>query len=467
MKWLALSIVGGMVGACGATPNPLSCLDGSCTDPRFPYCDVEGLIDEPASCISVECTPGEVIGCREDLAITCNSAGNYFDLVNCPDGCETPGGCKAQEQIECTTDAECDNPTPICSATMTCRRCELDVECESGVCDVDTGACAAISEVVYASPSGSESATCAMADPCSLPHAISVATSNPLRPWVRLSQGNYNRQIQSNSGTARIVGPHSAMILGQTSLTTVNVGVGGKVSIRGVSIDLTIAGAFCGGVGTSGPFMDGGELHLRDVVITSTDNNIYMMNGCIGSIRNSQFVTTNGSINLAFTSGRPTPQVIIDRFDLQSVSGSTSGLHLCSGCRSTVTNSKFEHAFVALADMTWFAFNSVYGFYVSANGARVENNIVLATGQTDSLYCMNNCTSRSNLVFPQMTTVPGTTVMDPQFVDAPNHDLHLKATSPAVNAAMPQPDLTTDHDFDGVSRPQGPALDIGAFERLP
>ena len=65
----------------------------------------------------------------------------------------------------------------------------------------------------------------------------------------------------------------------------------------------------------------------------------------------------------------------------------------------------------------------------------------------------------------QTTTVAGTTVVDPQLEDVANHDFRLKATSPALNAAMPQPDLTTDHDFAGVSRPQGAAHDIGAFER--
>lgn len=52
--------------------------------------------------------------------------------------------------------------------------------------------------------------------------------------------------------------------------------------------------------------------------------------------------------------------------------------------------------------------------------------------------------------------------MDPQFVNPAIGDFHLHPTSPAIDAADPTATLAT--DFDGVSRPQGPARDLGAFE---
>jgi hypothetical protein len=46
-------------------------------------------------------------------------------------------------------------------------------------------------------------------------------------------------------------------------------------------------------------------------------------------------------------------------------------------------------------------------------------------------------------------------------------DYHLRMGSPAANAGTPTAGLTTTHDFDGVARPQGAALDIGAYELTP
>ena len=52
----------------------------------------------------------------------------------------------------------------------------------------------------------------------------------------------------------------------------------------------------------------------------------------------------------------------------------------------------------------------------------------------------------------------------PQFVDPVRGNFHLLSTSPAINAgsSIDCPAL----DFDGISRPQGPAVDIGAFEYI-
>jgi hypothetical protein len=61
--------------------------------------------------------------------------------------------------------------------------------------------------------------------------------------------------------------------------------------------------------------------------------------------------------------------------------------------------------------------------------------------------------------------ISGNIQLDPQFVNAPGGDFHLKSNSPAINAGVTLSPVTT--DFDGVSRPQGPAYDIGAYEYHP
>jgi hypothetical protein len=54
---------------------------------------------------------------------------------------------------------------------------------------------------------------------------------------------------------------------------------------------------------------------------------------------------------------------------------------------------------------------------------------------------------------------------DPAFVDLAADNYHLSAGSPAINAGDPAGvPPAPDHDADGVVRPQGPAVDLGAYE---
>ena len=52
--------------------------------------------------------------------------------------------------------------------------------------------------------------------------------------------------------------------------------------------------------------------------------------------------------------------------------------------------------------------------------------------------------------------------IDPGFVDAANHDFHLKSASPCINAGATVSAVT--YDYDNNPRPSGTAYDIGAFE---
>jgi hypothetical protein len=86
MKGFVLVAV--MFGGC-TKPNPAaSCKDGKCSDPGFPYCDQDGSIDgQPNTCISVNCTPGDVGACHGDGALVCNATGDGYDMQSCSAGC--------------------------------------------------------------------------------------------------------------------------------------------------------------------------------------------------------------------------------------------------------------------------------------------------------------------------------------------------------------------------------------------
>lgn len=88
-------------------------------------------------------------------------------------------------------------------------------------------------------------------------------------------------------------------------------------------------------------------------------------------------------------------------------------------------------------------------FFQSAGGAgsgsQVYNNLFAASTKPDEAGHISNRTADTE-----------------QFVDAPNHDYHLLPQSPAIDAGIVLTPVTTDKD--GLSRPQGAAFDVGAYE---
>jgi hypothetical protein len=119
---VAVALLGfAALGTACTKPNPLSCSDGLCSDPAFPFCDVNGEVEGAAgTCIAVACTPADFAGCRGDFAITCNATGDNFDLVECARGCEEGTGCRLCDPNEtaCTngTVATCDASGAVVSS---------------------------------------------------------------------------------------------------------------------------------------------------------------------------------------------------------------------------------------------------------------------------------------------------------------------------------------------------------------
>ncbi|MGH8655639.1 MAG: Ig-like domain-containing protein, partial [Gammaproteobacteria bacterium] len=81
-----------------------------------------------------------------------------------------------------------------------------------------------------------------------------------------------------------------------------------------------------------------------------------------------------------------------------------------------------------------------------------------------------NVTVRNNIAYKNIDwqlssnvgTVDHNLITDPHFVNEAARDFHLKSTSPAINTGSSVGAPTT--DYDGKARPQGSALDIGAYE---
>ena len=90
-------------------------------------------------------------------------------------------------------------------------------------------------------------------------------------------------------------------------------------------------------------------------------------------------------------------------------------------------------------------------FQASITSCRVDHNIVF--GASVVILDTTGCALSNNLIGA-----------DPGFVSAnlPPYDFHVRAGGAGIDAGIEVPGLGS--DFDGVSRPQGAATDIGAFE---
>jgi hypothetical protein len=98
-----------------------------------------------------------------------------------------------------------------------------------------------------------------------------------------------------------------------------------------------------------------------------------------------------------------------------------------------------------------------------------SNNIFFneANGAPTNTVTGTECSHSYDLIKPQATAVGATNVLnvDPRFVNAAGSDYHLMMGSPAIDAADPAATLSS--DYDGTTRPQGSARDVGAFEYKP
>lgn len=94
---VSLMLIGLVAAGCATKKNPaLTCSNGTCSDPQFPYCDVDGAIGgSPNTCLAATCSPGEFIACDQDNEIVCNASGSNYEATSCPTGCSVDtNGCK-------------------------------------------------------------------------------------------------------------------------------------------------------------------------------------------------------------------------------------------------------------------------------------------------------------------------------------------------------------------------------------
>lgn len=131
--WCVATCLAVMTLAC-TKPNPAATCasDGACSDPRYPYCDVTGVIGGiPETCIAVSCSTGAIGGCSGSDALVCNTSGSGYDLETCAHGCAATSGCVepcVASESTCTagTLTVCDGSGDIASTSPCSVGCSVD-----------------------------------------------------------------------------------------------------------------------------------------------------------------------------------------------------------------------------------------------------------------------------------------------------------------------------------------------------
>jgi hypothetical protein len=101
---------------------------------------------------------------------------------------------------------------------------------------------------------------------------------------------------------------------------------------------------------------------------------------------------------------------------------------------------------------------------ISFDSIMQDNNNLLYKTESDKVYgSEKNCAETYSLAEYQSATGKGQDSLqtDPQFTSLEDYDLHLSASSPAIDTGAT---LELFADFDGIARPLGNAFDIGAYE---
>lgn len=435
---------------------------GACTqkNPNL-CCTTQADCDTVGLALGIGCSDGLLCRGNQCIAETCSSneqcdpaapfCNGQACVESCTDDAQCPGFggdagatfCVSGGCASCRADHDdCPASAPICDDGA-CRTCVVDTDCASAVCDLETGACVDASSILYVTTTGGNGA-CTQADPCSLAHGLSLV--GPSHSQMHLDPGTYAANVVFPVGTqVRVVGV-GAIIDGGVA-DALKLTTSSNITLRGLK--LKGSGFVC----------------LATAAEPSTLTLVDVDGGFGGSTANCRLNLLRSKVSVVTV--QSTGGISADRTQFAGLN-----LSFSTGIIVDIQNSVFLQAPSLGGSAHPSSGRISFSTFVMQNFANCtgtltyEDNIFLSTGNagyaiTTDFPC--TATFDHNLAFPQTTAIGTSMIMiDPRLASPLNGDFHLSAGSPAIDAAD---SASIDPiDFDGTSRPQGAARDLGAFE---
>jgi len=480
MRWLVVSMLVAVVGC--TKPNPRSCIDGSCSDPNFPFCDVSGQFGEGANtCLAVTCDANAFVACSGDTALVCNAVGNNYDPHACGVSCDATKGCidclvdndcgaaaphcdGDGSCVECLDSTQCADPSkPFCDDSLhACRGCSIDDECDSKVCDDTSGSCVDSSKVIYAAPDGILFDCGTLAVPCSFQGAVDQVDGT--RTVIKLLPGTYAETVTARSKVFAVHGDGATLHPADTAAAGLTVTNGdATVTVVGMAFERGVgAGANAAITCNADSSPARGNVVLDRVSVTVPQNGVTL---CKATVTRSSFKATTATPGVLLFSGT----ISRSRFEGGRVQMPTVGP---SGFGDFAENCLFINTQVESGTDAAVRFSTLINSVVlcgqtgspQPNRINLTDDIMVSTSAIETGVCDHHHVVAMPAPLPGGTN-DNVTTEDPRFVNAAAGDYHLMPGSPAIDAADPTATSTT--DYDGKPRPIGAGKDIGAFEFKP
>lgn len=255
-------------------------------------------------------------------------------------------------------------------------------------------------------------------------------------------------------------GPQATIITGGNPV--VSMGPGG--TLKGFTITASSGPTYASGVsvtgaGTliSGNIFDGMAISAAisgDNASPTVERNVF---------RNQNCRTSPTTATIVFGSASA-PLIVNNVFENNPCRGIS--IDVFQGFAVEVVNNTFVgnvvgiHIIEALPETTQIYRNNI----LAGNGVGLEIEGGGPNGAYDPIWTNNlvfgNTTDYANTV--TKTAIDGNISASPLFIDQAGGDYHLKAGSPAIDAGTAQQAPSV--DFDGLPRPNGSGVDVGAFE---
>ena len=434
------------------------------------------------ACTSTTDTSGScrtVANCLFDSApicdaatLSCRACTMGADDNACKNGRPATPRCGPQGScVACITNSDCasrDLRKPTCRSNA-CTSCRTSIDCQSKLCSAD-GSCAPVSEVLYVDNknggcTGSDhrgsidDAFCTLQDALAAVTSggktrISVAPSSKAYAALKLTGTDTLTSLTIAGGGGR---PTDTRIEGASGESAIAV-IGGtsKLSVAVRNVELQ------GGSGKAGITCEmGAELSVSGVRIHDSGTDGIFANGCTLSVDSSQLFANKASGLL--------------------ISGSTYSLSNLMIWNNTIVGIAFGGSssgtmrFLTVYGNGTQTGSATPGIDCGASPLLVEHSIVFdnllrASGGNISLDQQLTGCMLSNVVTNDKVVSGSIYKTAVDFVqpagDTASIDLHLIKDSPknrdcCVDKVQQSP---VSYDFDGTSRPQGPAADVGAHE---